>query len=203
MNILLLGVSGRTGRLVAQLALARGHAVTAVARKPPGVELSDRLELMIGRPLQVEDLTPLCAKKDAVISCLGQRSSQDRTLLFDAAQAALEAMSRNRVRRYLVVSHGLLFPDANPIVALQRLLLSRQINDFEAMERLVRRSNVAWTIVRPSRLKDGGPARGYRTSLGAKPLGQSAMQRLDLASFLVDEAEKGNFKTAMVGITSR
>jgi putative NADH-flavin reductase len=112
------------------------------------------------------------------------------------------AMSQSGVRRYLVVSQGLLFPSRNPMIALLRLILRRFVADSAAMERLVRASDADWTIVRPPRLVEGGALRGYRTAAGARPVGASSMQRADLAAFLLDEAERGEHVKAIVGVTS-
>ncbi|MGH6649184.1 NAD(P)H-binding protein [Aquabacterium sp.] len=60
------------------------------------------------------------AGQDAVISCLGQRSSKDAGLLQESARAVIRAMSACGVRRYLVISQGLLYPTANPVLLLLR-----------------------------------------------------------------------------------
>src|SRR5260221_12338460 len=70
------------------------------------------------------------------------------------------------------------------------------------MERLVRASDVAWTIVRPPRLKEGGAARGYRVKVDARPRGAMSMERVDLATFLLDEAENGTYARSIVGVGS-
>jgi putative NADH-flavin reductase len=202
MNLFLLGATGRTGRLVVEQALSRGHAVTTMTRKPGTLRSHERLEIITGNPLCADDLVPVLANQHAVISCLGQRSAQDATLLHDAAVVALDAMARAGVRRYLVISQGLLFPSWNPIVALLRLILARHCADSRAMEHVLRASNVEWTIVRPPYLKEGGTPRGYRVQSGAQPGGAWAMQRADLAAFLLDEAERGEHKNVVVGITS-
>lgn len=202
MNFVLLGATGRTGRLVAQQALARGHDVTAITRIPETVGAHGRMRTVVADPRCVDDLEPALADNSVVISCLSQKSAQDADLLRRAATATLEGMGRTGIRRYLVVSQGLLFPSRNPIIALLRLILARHVADSTAMEQLVRASNVEWTIVRPPRLKEGGSPHGYRVRRGARPQGAWAMQRVDLAAFLLDEAEKGEHKNAIVGITS-
>lgn len=201
MNFLVVGATGRTGRLVVEQAIARGHQLTAIVRKPFGLNTHDRLKIVIGDPLRVADLTAV-AGHDAVISCLGQRSPRNPRVLQDAAAAMIEAMSRSDVRRYLVISQGLLFPSRNPIISVLRKILARHVADSVAMERLIQTSDLDWTIVRPPRLQSGGRQAGYRTSIGKRPNGPSAMQRTDLAAFLLDEAqEAGDFRT-VVGITS-
>ena len=203
MKPFVVGASGRTGRLVLKLAISREHAVTAMVRKPGTLDPHQRLRTVVGNPLRVDDLARVLAGHDAVISCLGQRSGKDAMLLRDAAGSTLEAMRRHGVRRYLVVSQGLLFPNRNPIILLLRRILARQVADSTAMEDLVRGSDADWTIVRPPRLQEGGAVHGYRLQVGAQPAGAWAMQRADLAAFLVDEAENAEHVGATVGITSR
>jgi putative NADH-flavin reductase len=123
-------------------------------------------------------------------------------LLKNSAAATLDVMSRSSVRRYLVVSQGLLFPSRNPFIALLRMILRRQVADSTAMEELICASDLAWTIVRPPKLSEGGKPQGYRTKVGAAPEGPWAMQYADLAQFLLDEAEQGRYPRAIVGITS-
>ena len=202
MNILLLGATGRTGRRVLDQALSRHHDVTAIIRQPGAIRAHGSANIVVGDPLRAEVLAPALAGQDVVISCLGQRSRQDASLLRDAAAAMLEAMARTRVRRCVVVSQGLLFPSRNPIIALLRLILARHVADSAEMERLVRASDLDWTIVRPPKLEEGKDMRGYRVQSDTAPRGAWTMQYNDLAAFLLDEAEKGMQKKQIVGITS-
>jgi putative NADH-flavin reductase len=111
-------------------------------------------------------------------------------------------MVRSSVRRYLVVSQGLLFPSKNPFIALLRMILGRQVADSAAMEQLICASDLAWTIVRPPNLSEGGKTLGYRVKVGAAPEDSWAMQYADLAQFLLDEAEQGRYLRTIVGVTS-
>lgn len=202
MNLLILGATGRTGRLVTEQAISRGHSVTAMVRNPEPLNPHATLRSIIADPLNVEDLARVLPGQDAVISCLGQRSRADACLLQKAAAAMLVAITRVGIRRYLVVSQGLLFPSRNPIIGLLRLMLARHVADSTAMEGLVQASHTDWTIVRPPMLLEGGAKRGYRIKVGALPAGAWAMQRTDLATFLLDEAEKQEHVRAIVGIVS-
>jgi putative NADH-flavin reductase len=185
MKLVVLGATGRTGLLVTEQALARGHSVSAASE-----------------PRDSDLLTSAIAGQDAVISCLGQRSSKDSGLLQESARAVIRAMTRCGVRRYLVISQGLLYPTANPVLLLLRFLLARQVADSTAMEREIRASDLDWTIVRPPRLLEGGRPRGYRCNVGAMPHGKVIMERADLAAFLLDEAEAQNHVRAIGGVAS-
>ena len=50
MRLLVLGATGRTGRLVVAEALRRGHDVVALVRDPAAARLPERVELRRGRP---------------------------------------------------------------------------------------------------------------------------------------------------------
>lgn len=69
MKILILGISGRTGRLVAEEALKRGHTVAGITRDInrtviPGTELS------VGTPYDYDTIRKAIDGCDAVISTL-------------------------------------------------------------------------------------------------------------------------------------
>ena len=202
MNVFLLGATGRTGRLVVEQALSRGHAVTAVVRAQAALPSQVGLSTIFADPLRADLLTPALANHDAVISCLGQNSQRDAHLLRDAASVILDAMTCTGVRRCLMVSQGLLFPSRNPIIFLLRLILARHVADSIAMERVVSVSDVDWTIVRPPRLLEGGAPRGYRIEVGVQPSRPWSMQRVDFAAYLLDEMENRKHVKTIIGITS-
>jgi putative NADH-flavin reductase len=203
MNLFVLGATGRTGRLLVDQALGRGHAVTAIVRALGALAPRERLSVVVADPLRTDLLASTLANHDVVISCLGQKSSGDAHLLQNAAKAILAAMARTGKSRLFVLSQGLLFPSRNPIILLLRLILARHVADSIAMEQIVCASEVDWIIVRPPRLLEGGPSRGYCIEAGAEPKGPWSMQRADLAAYLLDEAEKRQHARAVIGITSK
>jgi putative NADH-flavin reductase len=202
-KILVIGATGRTGRLVAETALSRGHLVTALVRSPATIPARPGQRVVVGDPIRLDDLAPAFAAQDVVISCLGQRTDADAHLLRNAASAALAIGSQLDVKRYLVVSQGLLFPSKNPIVLALRWILARHVADSTEMERLVRAAEMDWTIVRPPRLTEGSDPHGHVVGVASMPAGARSMRRVDLAAFLVEEAEQGRFKRTLVGVTSR
>jgi putative NADH-flavin reductase len=161
------------------------------------------LSVVVADPIRADLLAPAVANHDVVISCLGQKSPGDAHLLQNAAGAVLDAMASTGIRRLLVVSQGLLFPSRNPIILLLKLILARHVADSIAMEQIVCASEVDWIIVRPPRLLEGGPSRGYRIEVGAEPRGPWSMQRADLAAYLLDEAETREHTRTVIGITSK
>jgi len=202
MKLLVIGASGRTGRRVVEEAVSRGHPVTAFVRVAPKDRFPPEARGVIGNPMRIGDLVSHLADQDVIVSCLGQRSAADAHVLRDSAAVVLGAMGRSTVRRYIVVSQGLLFESRNPLISLLRVLLARHLTDSAAMERRLVQSEVPWNIVRPPRLTEGRQSTGYRAAINARPTGAWSMGRANLAAFLVDEAESGTYQRQIVGVAA-
>jgi len=202
MNLLILGATGRTGRLVTEKALLRGHSVTAFVRKP-SLPVGERLTIVVGDPRRIDDLSAVLPGHDAVISCLGNSVPPDQGLVAASASAMLTAMNKENVRRYVVQSGALLFPSTNPVIIAMRMMMAAKLSDARAMEQVVRASNIDWTIVRPPHLKDGVEAVGYRAKVDGRPNNNwASMQFTDLADFMLDTVENGNFIRQIVGVSA-
>lgn len=200
MRLLLIGATGRTGRHVLQQAVQRGDFVTAIVRRSHGLPDLPNLAPIEGDPLNADVLARAARGVDAVISVLGQRNADDARLLQDAARAAVRGLPRAGVSRYVVVSQGLLYPTANPVVRGIRWVLRRAVSDSRAMEDLVASSNLDWTIVRAPKLDDGEESGVYRVQERGMPRGAWSMHRGDLAAFLLDEVRQRAFLHAVVGV---
>jgi putative NADH-flavin reductase len=181
--------------------LERGHEFSALARRRPTPGVARGLTIVAGDARSTGDLAAVLPGHDMVISVLGHRGG-DNTILADSAQALLDAMKMADIARCLFVSQGLLFPSRNPLLALLRLILARHVADSRAMEAAVRASDRDWTIVRPPRLTNKGKPGGYRAVKDWRPPGGSVMDRADLAAFLLDEAETGNYPRSIVGVAA-
>src|SRR5260370_2493943 len=70
MKLLILGATGRTGGLVTEKALSRGHHVTAFVRTP-SLQPTERLPVAVGDPRRVDDLFAGFPRPDAGVSCSG------------------------------------------------------------------------------------------------------------------------------------
>src|SRR2546422_9934013 len=101
MNLLVLGATGRTGRLVVQQALATGHTVTALVRTPEKLTLRDSsLRVLEGKATDAADVARALEGADAVLSTLGGGGS----VIVDSTRAIVEAAHMTGVRRVVVLS---------------------------------------------------------------------------------------------------
>ena len=197
MNIVVFGASGPTGRQVTRQALQRGHAVTAVTRRPESFGLVHSGLTVVGADLVDEHaVARAVGGNDAVIATFGvPYSRRPVTVYSDGMANILLAMSSLDVRRLVCVTSKEVVRELAPGEPLvYRAVVDRLLRaagrslyaDMRRMEAQVRASSCDWTIVRPAGLFDSDRISGYRvTTAHERGLFTS---RADLADFLVRQA---------------
>ena len=74
MKVFVIGANGHTGSQVIDLALARGHEVTAFVRSPEKIKRQHPLlKVLRGDPHNVDELASALKGQDVVVSALGVR----------------------------------------------------------------------------------------------------------------------------------
>jgi putative NADH-flavin reductase len=211
MELAVLGATGGIGRHLVTLALADGHRVTAAVRDPARLPVHhDRLTVVRADALDPASLQPVLEGTDAVLSGIGQAGRTDPLKpASTSARAAATAMATVGVRRILVVSAaplnrsgaGQSFLAAKAFGPLLWAVLRDVYTDLEAMERVLRESDLDWTAVRPPRLTDR-PGRGrYRHAVESGPAG-ATVPRADVARAMLDlVTDPASFRHA-VGVSS-
>jgi putative NADH-flavin reductase len=210
MQLTIFGASGGTGRRLVEQALAAGHTVTAVVRDPARLPVRhDRLKLVAADVLDPEAITPAVADADAVVSALGPRSSRNRSSITSAGMASiLKAMRTAGSSRLVVVSaapvasddHGTTLPYRLLVKPLLRALLGGLYADLAVMEETVRRSGLAWTILRPPQLTDGPRTGSYRQATDANLRRGYRISRADLADAILAALEDPDSVKATITI---
>src|SRR5262249_4358464 len=106
MKLFVLGATGRTGTEVVNLAITRGHKVTAFVRSPQKLRPADFLTVVRGDPQRQEMIAAALHGHDAVLSAIGPHprdALRPSTLLTDCARATVEAMIATGVSRLAIV----------------------------------------------------------------------------------------------------
>ena len=199
MRVAVLGATGRTGRLVVDELLRRGHEVVALVRDPARARLPAQVRTLPGDARDGRALPPLLTGADAVVSALGPRRG-DATLHRDVAGVLIEAMRAAGVRRFVGISGaGIDVPgDAK---RLRDRIVSAAIQRFggDAVRDKVLEhqawavSGLDWTLVRPPRLVDH-PATGRVEHAASRSPRATSVPRADLAAFVVaDCVEQGSY----------
>jgi uncharacterized protein YbjT (DUF2867 family) len=193
-RLLVLGATGHIGGHVLDLALERGHQVTAFVRSPARVK-RDGLHLSVvqGSPLSSDDLAKALPGHDAVVSALGlpaREALRRSTFMAESAASTVAAMTTAGVKRLAIVSAAVLFPDPRLRFRFFQWVLREHARDLQAMEAVVQATRLEWTIARPPRLVNR-PEGSFRAREGALPAGAWSMSFRAVAAFLVECVETG------------
>ena len=199
MKILVLGATGRTGKLFARLAVSGNHQVTAIVRNKnnanePGVNYIE------GSPTDEQLLTRVLQGFDAVVVSLNINRTSDSpfarvisplTLISDSVKAVITAMKKNNVKQIITISASGVGDSWKEMPLIARLFIRnsniwKAYEDHDRQEQIVRRSDLDWTIVRPVMLNDKD-VHDYTATIG-KPT-SSSISRKAVAKFILDSLE--------------
>lgn len=189
MKIAILGATGMAGSRIVAEALARGHRVTGIARKPEGLKDHPALA-KVAADVAAPGLPELLRGHDAVVSAL-----HFQTLAEPALVAAVKAAG---VRRLLVVGGAGSLEVAPGVQLIDTPAFPEAWKPFarpgvEFLAALRGETALEWTFISPSALFEPGTRTGV-FRLGGEQLlvdadGRSAISGEDYAVALVDEIE--------------
>lgn len=196
MRITVLGASGRAGSEITKELSARGHAVTAMARRPEGIPAAPKVTPVQGDASDVAALTDVIKGSDAVISALH----------FDIPASTLLAAVKAAAVARLLVTGGAASLDVAPGV---RLIDTPEfpeewkvfaLGGINFLEDLRAETDVDWTFFSPAAVIEQTPRIG-RFRIGTDQLivddkGESRIGFADYALAMVDELEKPKFSRA-------
>jgi putative NADH-flavin reductase len=194
MKIAVVGATGRTGRQVAEQALARGDDVIALARHPETLPRRPGLVSAAADVLDRAVLAELLAGTDAVVSALGIGASRQPTVVYsDGITNVLHAMDAHGIRKLAVISAVPAGPRAEQpflqrhlIIPILERVFGATYDDMRRMEALLRGSDLDWVCLRPPRLVSKKPAGRYRLD-ATRPLPRAgSITCADLATALLD-----------------
>jgi uncharacterized protein YbjT (DUF2867 family) len=191
MKLTIVAATGGIGRCLLDQALAAGHDVTVVVRRPDRLTVPVRAveaDLTAADPAALEAAV---AGADAVLSGLGPRSRADAGIAAD-------------VRRIVAVSAAPLGTVASPgrpspprhdpgdgffmrhlFSRIARAAFAEHYADLALTEDMLRDSGLDWTVVRPPRLSDKPLTGRYRTAHGRNLRGGWIVPRADVAHLML------------------
>ncbi len=203
MKLTIFGATGAIGRQLIGQALGAGDQVVAFVRNPARIGVSHALLTIVQGDLSDSAAIQAAVNgSDAVISLLGPRPGEDLHShpLSNGMKNILRAMQTTGVRR-LVISSTPSATDPNDLPDLQFKFLVSIIKtamrpayeEIINVARLVRDSDLDWTIVRVSMLNNQpGTGRIRAGYLGRKQVG-TRISRADLAAFLLQQVQDGTW----------
>ena len=212
MSIVVFGANGPTGRLLVSHALAAGHQVIAVTRRPDKfTQQHPNLTVARADVLDASAVEGVVSGADAILSTLGAPYGRKQVAVYSVgARNILTAMERHQVRRLVVVSSSATDPkpyaDAgfffNRVVQpfVVNVLGKTVYEDMRRMEELIRNSEVDWTIVRPSGLFDTDFVSDYE--LAEDHIAGRFTARSDLAAAMLAQIDDERYIRKILAIAS-
>lgn len=196
MRVALLGATGRTGVLVLDELVLRGHRVSALVRAEGRVAPGESVATVVGDSRDHDTLEALVDGCGAVVSTIGPRGREE-TLHRDTARALVDVLAAAGARRFVGIS-GMNVPvpgdDRSAVNAVAarvvRFMAGPLARDKLAELEVFGASDLEWTLARPTRLVDGDET-GRIEHDSHRSTRSNKVVRADLATFLVDCVEQG------------
>ena len=169
MKLVVVGATGATGRRVVERALALGHHVVAVARRPNAATLPcERLSLRTGDVLDGASLAPAFADAHAAVSCIGPDNNLSPGNLMSLGIPNIIAACRHAGVSRFVMQSGITLTDGGELSTPDRWALRairfvyrEALADKLPAEQAVKESGLDWVIVRPAGLRDRPAGKAY------------------------------------------
>lgn len=212
MRIVVFGANGKTGRLLTGQALAAGHTVTAVTRRPAQFPITHEHLAVVGADVYAPQAVDRAVEgTDVVLSALGVPFTRKPVNIYSVGiRNITTAMSGHGVKRVVVVSSSATEPHyhADGGFLMNRVLqpvLTATIGrttygDMRRMEELLRGSELDWTVMRPSGLFDAPGVTAYELHADQAP--GVFTSRADLAASLLEQATDVRFIRRAVAVTT-
>jgi putative NADH-flavin reductase len=202
-KIIVFGASGEVGRRMVAEAAQRGHRVTAVARRGPGVGVQDRSISTLIRDVETaDDLEQIIAEHDFVISALRPQDGEEAKLVDLTAAVVTAATAAGR--KFIVVggAAALRLPNAHDhtVLTAPGFLPESVVPIATACQRqhdwiLPELGDSGAYLCPPAMLTPGTRTGSYRVgddTLVADDDGNSHISMEDFAVAALDEAEHPN-----------
>lgn len=213
MKLVIFGANGPTGRQAVKQALAGGHTVTAVARKPDNYPIqAQHLHVVAADVTDPGQVANAIVGSEAVISAFGVPYSRNPITVYSKGMMnIITGMNHHNITRLVCVTSTSISPGQTPgeswfwrktLIPFLRHVIGRTLyDDMQRMETTVEQSDLDWTIVRPGGLfNTADPTSDYKVSAGR--LAGRMTSRADLAETLILEAvERRHPRSAIEIIT--
>ncbi|MEQ1801412.1 MAG: NAD(P)H-binding protein [Gammaproteobacteria bacterium] len=214
--IVVVGATAKSSTEIIRQALAAGHAVTGIARRPADVTIQDpRLRVLKGDVYDLASLEAAMTGTEVVISMVGPRVDPTDTAetpptfdLFTTGTANIIAAMKKKGNRRLLVASSLGVEDEFPTVKpapgdfrLGWLWKSRYLyKNMKDMEGVVRASGLEYVIFRPPFLVEEPARRDYKLSVNASSPKGTMLSYADFGGFVLGQVTGNQYLGSSVGM---
>jgi putative NADH-flavin reductase len=200
MNILVFGATGATGHELVKQALAQGHNVTAFARNRQRLKIThENLTIIQGNLSDYKLIEHSVTGQHAILSALGASSMFrfDQSVV-DGIKNIVRAMTAKGIERLIYLSFAGVKESRGQVGFIIRnvapAFLSTEIEGHEVKEKIIRESQLKWTIVRSPTLTNGKHRKQFRRGESISTNGFAVtISRMDVADFMLQQLTDAEF----------
>jgi putative NADH-flavin reductase len=215
MKILILGATGRTGRLIVEDALKQGYDINVLVRDKNKISFSSRsIKVYQGTPTRRADIAAAMQGCEVVISALGIARASDapwsklitaKDFISESMKNVIAEADQQNLKRLITVSAWGVGETKKEIPFWLRWLINYTklgpvYAEHEAEEKLLADSNLNWTAVRPVALNDSKKIKTLKVSFNNFPKPNLQISRQSVARFMVDilQSDKYDMKSPTI-----
>jgi putative NADH-flavin reductase len=208
MKILILGATGRTGRLIVEEALKQGYDLNVLVRDKNKISFSSKsIKVYQGTPTSRTDLAAAMQGCDLIISALGIVRASDapwsklitaKNFISESIKNVIAEADQQKLKRLITVSAWGVGETKKEIPFWLRWLINYTnmgpvYAEHEREEKLLANSNLNWTAVRPVALNDSNKIKTLKVSFNNFPKPSLQISRQSVAKFIVDMAKSDKY----------
>jgi putative NADH-flavin reductase len=206
-RIVIFGATGGTGQELVSQALKANYTVTAFARSPEKLNVSDtNLKVIQGDVLNLEDVSRAVENQDVVLCCIGAPPSDKSMLRTKATVNIIEAMEKQGINRLICqstlgIGDSKIFLPWHWKFIIVPLILKKAFKDHEIQESKIENSKLDWTIVRPAGLTNGEKTGRYKQNFAYSDNIKVKVSRADTAHFMLSQVDDNQYLHQKVGLS--
>lgn len=218
MQILILGATGRTGKLLLSQALQRGYAVTILVRNKNKITVHHpQLKIIEGSPLDKTILENAIAGCGAILSTLNISRSSDfpwaplktpPDFLSSTMKNISELATKHDISRVIFMSAWGVADTKKELPAWFRWLIDHSnirypYQDHERQEELAKLTSLQWTAVRAVGLTNSKKIKEAVVSVNSGSNHGWMISRATVAAFMLDALEKNLYVRQMPVVSEK
>jgi putative NADH-flavin reductase len=210
MRLYIIGGTGKTGRELIKQSLEQGHSVTALVRNPGRLKIDHpNLSTVKGNVLDLKSFDHSLGNHDAVLSTLGHKRYIVKTsILSEGTKNIISAMERQNVKRLICIT-SLGINDSRFKLGLYYtfftipFILFFYFRDKSKQEKIIFKSGLDWTIIRPAQLTNGKKRTNYKhgSNVGNYIL-TKMISRASVAHFMLSQRTDVSYIRKTPGISN-
>jgi uncharacterized protein YbjT (DUF2867 family) len=201
MKILILGATGRTGRLIVEEALKQGYDLNVLVRDKNKIPFSSKsINVFQGTPTRRADLAAAMQGCEVAISALAVAKASDapwsklispENFVSESMKNVIAEANQQNLKRLITISAwGVLETKKDVPFWFKWMIdytnLRHVYADHAAQEKLLAASNLTWTAARPVALNDSKKIKTLKVSFNNLPKPSLYISRQSVAKFMVD-----------------